>query len=66
MENKIEPNKEPKKKSILGLSRGMYRGVIIYEVPGGFGFFLGVWFNRQPTLTAATSFIDEWYDMKKN
>ena len=54
------------KKKIIALSHATYRGVIVYEVPGGFGFFLGVWYHRQSTLTAATSFIDSWYDLKKN
>jgi len=57
---------DDKKKKIFATSKGTYRGVLIYEVPTGFGFFLGVWFHKFPALQEATAYIDHWFDLRKN
>lgn len=56
---------KPEKK-IVALSKAKYRGVFIYELPLGFGLFLGVDFFLKSTLEAATDYIDQWFDVKKN
>lgn len=55
-----------RKKKIVALSKAEYRGIFIYEIPLGFGIFLGVEFILKNTLQAATDYIDQWFDLKKN
>lgn len=55
-------------KKIIGLSKASYKGVSLYELPSGIGVgcFLGMYFHSFKTLQAATAYIDQWYDLKKN
>lgn len=54
------------KKKIVTLCKAEYRGIFIYEMPLGFGIFLGVDFILRSTLKAVTDYIDQWLEMKKN
>jgi hypothetical protein len=55
-------------KKIIGLSKASYRGVSLYELPNStkVGCFLGYTLYKFETLQAATDYIDQWYDLKKN
>lgn len=54
-------------KRILVVSKGMYRGVELYETPDGrVAFMLGMLVCSTDTLADATRAIDEWFDAKKN
>ena len=55
-----------KKKSVIALSKGTYKSFIIYEVPRGFGIFIGIWFLTFDMLKQVTDFIDGWFDLKNN
>lgn len=65
MDMSTSGGKAPKKKSVLAISAGFYRGVVIYEVPAGFAFYLGLWFHIHTTLKSAADAIDEAKDGKK-
>lgn len=52
-----------KKKAVMALSRATYKSFIIYEVPRGFGIFIGAWFLTFDMLQKATSFIDGWFEL---
>ena len=54
------------KKKVIAVSRAQYRGVALYELPGGVGIFLGVLFLPFLRLQDATNYIDTWYELKKN
>jgi len=55
------------KKKIFALSNGRYRGVELYETADRrIGFCLGILCYSAITLEQATTYIDGWYDLKKN
>lgn len=43
-----------------------YRGVQILESMGKFIIYLGAYRHEFDTLSGATSFIDQWIELKKN
>ena len=47
-------------KQIIALSKAQYRGVTIYEVPGGVSFFLGEQVTKD-SLKDATDYIDDHF-----
>jgi hypothetical protein len=64
MSSKSDPGNAPKKKSVLAVIHGFYRGIVIYEVPAGFAFYMGLWFHIHTSLASATKAIDEAKDGK--
>ena len=65
-EKEIKMDADDKKKKILALSKANYRSVTIFELEDGFAFFIGLLFCKYHTLPEVTSYIDTWFDLKKN
>ena len=54
------------KKRVLVVCRGTYRGVQILESEGKFIIYIGTERYEFLKLPDATSFVDEWINLKKN